>query len=317
MSEDSNKTLERSSDAPVDLVRERETFVRSFLKKGVELTEELLHENVELRDETARLRHENARLRAQVASDDAIRNLLSKIEDLEVEKKALLVRSEELAEAQASDEGRYVEIERELNDLANLYVASYQLHASLSVRRVTRHLLDMVGQLVGAFSFAIYVVEGEAGVVRPIASEKVSPDELLTVPLGEGPVGEACLTGIALIPDKLSNGSIGSPMAIVPLLPKRKACQAASMVPPTAARLRRTTAKSIGKPMRRIWVALSEVARTASTYSAACASASTSLATGRGVWIWFKLRNPWSSRSSRTRRNLGIGNRCPAGSSGA
>ena len=230
MAEDSDKAFERSSDAPVDLVKERETFVRSFLKKGVELTEELLHENVELRDEAARLRQENARLRAQVASDDAIRSLLAKIEELEVEKKSLVTRSEELAEAQASDEGRYVEIERELNDLANLYVASYQLHASLSVRRVTRHLLDMVGQLVGAFSFAIYAVDGEAGVIRPIASEKVAPEELLPVPLGEGPVGEACLTGIAKIPDKLSNGSIGAPMAVVPLLADGKPVGAITII---------------------------------------------------------------------------------------
>ena len=65
----------RPSDLPGDLVREREAFVRSFLKKGFELTEELLVENTGLRGEIARVRDENARLRAAVASSEAIRDL--------------------------------------------------------------------------------------------------------------------------------------------------------------------------------------------------------------------------------------------------
>ena len=44
----------RASDMPMDLRKERESFVRTYLKRGVELTEELLGENEELRGEIAK-----------------------------------------------------------------------------------------------------------------------------------------------------------------------------------------------------------------------------------------------------------------------
>ena len=89
----------RTSDAPVDLTKEREAFVRTFLRKGVELTEDLLRENDVLQSQLSSLQIENARLRAQVASDDAIRELLRTVEALEQEKKELMQRSRELEQA--------------------------------------------------------------------------------------------------------------------------------------------------------------------------------------------------------------------------
>ena len=70
----------RASDLPMDLIKERESFVRSFLKKGVEYTEHLLQENAQLRDDLSRIQDDNTRLRAQIASDDAIRDLLRTVE---------------------------------------------------------------------------------------------------------------------------------------------------------------------------------------------------------------------------------------------
>ena len=134
----------------MDLVKEREAFVRSFLRKGVEYTEALLEESRELRSEIADLRAENARLRAQIASDDAIKDLLKTIERLEKERGNLLERSEQLEQTEQERRDRQAAVEQEINDLANLYVANFQLHASFSPRRVIRHLSDMAGQLVGA-----------------------------------------------------------------------------------------------------------------------------------------------------------------------
>ena len=96
----------RTSDAPVDLTKEREAFVRTFLRKGVELTEDLLRENQELQSEMSRLQIDNARLRAQVASDDAIRELLRTVDALEQEKKDLMSRSRELEQATRKHQGR-------------------------------------------------------------------------------------------------------------------------------------------------------------------------------------------------------------------
>src|SRR6185369_298710 len=102
---------QRTSDAPVDLTQEREAFVRTFLKKGVELTEDLIKENEQLRAELSQQQMDNAGLRAQVASDDAIRRLLTTIEQLETEKRDLMARARELETATRRHQGRYAEIE--------------------------------------------------------------------------------------------------------------------------------------------------------------------------------------------------------------
>lgn len=223
---------DRESDVPTDLVKEREQFVRNFLQKGVEFTEQILHENAELRHEIAELRNDNARLRAQVASDDAIRDLLRTVEGLEREKNSLLAKSSELEQTQREDELRFVQVENELNDLANLYIASTELHSSLSVRRVVRHLRDLVEQLVGASGFAIYVL-GQAGhEAVPIGSHGLGNIEPQTVAVGEGPVGDACLTGVPRIRSegRLDCGSFEDPVAVIPMLVDGRAVGAICIV---------------------------------------------------------------------------------------
>lgn len=226
MSSDSNQgqkpTPQRASDVPLDLARERETFVRSFLRKGVEYTELLLRENEDLREQLSILRSENARQRAQIASDDAIRDLLRKIEGLETERNALVERSAKLEESRRDVDARQMEIEQEVNDLANLFIATVQLHTSLSPRRVVRHLRDMCGQLVGAHSFAIYLVDEGREFAVPIASEFLDETTLVPVRLGHGIIGDACLTGLQRIREisggAAALGSIDDPLAVIPML---------------------------------------------------------------------------------------------------
>jgi hypothetical protein len=212
-----------ASDVPTDLIKERETFVRTFLKKGFELTEDLLRENDKLRDE-------NTRLRTQLASDDAIRELLRKVEGLEKEKTRLLTRSEKLAESSQRFENRQHEIEQELSDLANLYVASFQLHGTLSLRRVVRHVRELLAQLVGAESFVIYVTEADDGVARPIAWDGIEERKLQDVALGEGAIGEACAVGMAQVREPDGPGTIESPLAVIPLMAEGRAVGAIAIL---------------------------------------------------------------------------------------
>jgi hypothetical protein len=222
----------RASDVPTDLIKEREVFVRTFLQKGVELTEQLLHENEELRQRNAELHSHNARLRAQVASDDAIRDLLRTVETLEKERGRLLAVSTELQQTKEQEERRYSQIEHELNDLANLYIASHQLHASLSVRRVVRQLRDMLEQLMGGSVFAIYLMDQPGKEAVPIGHQGFDEADVKPVVVGEGPVGEACLTGIPRIREDgpLTGGSMDNPVAVIPMLVDGRPVGAISLV---------------------------------------------------------------------------------------
>ncbi|HEY8430450.1 MAG TPA: GAF domain-containing protein [Sandaracinaceae bacterium] len=228
---DSDERDERTSDRPVDLTRERESFVRTFLKKGVELTEGLLEENKSMRAELAEAQREIARLRAQVASDDAIRDLLRKIESLEAERNELLARSTALEDATRRTEHRAVEVEQELHDLANLYIASSHLHSTMSVRGVVRHLKELLQQLVGAEKFAIYLLDPEGRIARPIAFDGYERDALAPVRPGEGAIGEVLMTGVARVHDAVSHGGgLDDPIAVIPLMVRDKAVGAIAIV---------------------------------------------------------------------------------------
>ncbi len=219
MTEDAdNAPPRRSSDAPMDLRSERESFLRSFIKRGAEITEELLGENDKLRGQVELLESENTRLRTQLASDDAMRDFIKRIDALESEKRRLLAATHELRVVSDSDASRYEEIESELNDLANLYIAAYQLHASFSIRRVLRHVQDMLGQLMGAYGFAIYIVEGDGKRAEVIAHEHLDLSTLEPIILGDGILGTALLSGVAKIPDDIVSGTVADPFAILPLL---------------------------------------------------------------------------------------------------
>lgn len=209
-----------SGDIPVDFSKKRDALVRGFLKRGVEFTEELLKENEELRRDVARLSVDGARLRAQVASDDAIRELLRTIEALEHEKKSLLERSNELESLSRNYEGRSGEMEREISDLATLHVAGTQLHTSFRPRRVVRQLAELMGQLVGAEAFVMYLIEPDGKNARAFYTEGLSAGtEPEPVAIADGVIGETCATGLLHMrrDGKLERGSFADPLAVVPL----------------------------------------------------------------------------------------------------
>lgn len=125
------RDAKRLSERPAADRARIETFVQQFFRKGAQLTEELLEENEHLRRLHLQLESENASLRTQLASDHAMRDLLRKIKQLEKEKQDLLSHIHE-AEMQSTRYGaRFHEMEEELSKLANVYVASYQLHSTL------------------------------------------------------------------------------------------------------------------------------------------------------------------------------------------
>jgi GAF domain-containing protein len=210
-----------------ELRQQRDAFVHTFFKKGVEFTEELLRENERLRHQVVKVEHENSMLRTQLKSDQAIRDALTKIEQLEREKDDLLSQFNAAEAVTTRFTGRYAEIEEELSNLANLYVASYQLHSTLDLGLVVKHLRELLAQLVGARSHAIYVSDEKKRQLVPVATDGVDLATLQRIQLvdgGEPPQGAAglvervFLTGIPMINEgPLADSNAASPPACVPM----------------------------------------------------------------------------------------------------
>ncbi len=208
-----------SDRPPEDLKKERDAFIQQFFRKGAQFTEELLKENERLHDRISDLELENSKLRAHLASDEAIRDLLRKIEELEHEKIDLLGRSARAEAVKANFTQMYEEVEGELANFANLYVATSQLHSARSVRNVLRALKELLAQLLGAAAFAVYFISDDGEELVSIASEGVDPADVARLPAKKGPIGRAFASGeIAFdVARDISQPSIEDPVAIIPL----------------------------------------------------------------------------------------------------
>ena len=177
------KPVSQTTD-PVELKMQRDSFVHTFFKKGAEFTEDLLRENERLRKEVVDVEEQNAKLRTQLKSDQAMRELLKKIEFLEREKQQLLTQVHEVEAVSTRFSTRYAEMEEELSTLANLYVASYQLHSTLRPKLVLQHLRELLAQLVGARAHAFYVANEARTELVPVTSDGVAHERLPRIPLG-------------------------------------------------------------------------------------------------------------------------------------
>jgi len=164
-----------------------EKFLELF-NKSKEFTEELLHENERLRT--------------------ALGELQGTVQNLQRENRDF--------------SSRYAEVEEQNNSLANLYVATYQLHSTLDFREVLEIVKEIIINLIGAHSFAILLLDEKTNELRTIAAEgkdEVSGMESLVVRVGEGLLGNVAQSGQSyyVIDDVEGAGSVERPIAAVPL----------------------------------------------------------------------------------------------------
>lgn len=112
-------------------------------------------------------------------------------------------------------------IEREKADLANLYVASYQLNSAPDPSEVLKAVIEILTNLIGAEVFCIYLIDEQEEVLVPVASEGEQISAFPKVPLKSGIVGESAKSGRITTRD--SNASAGSasdeaePLVSIPL----------------------------------------------------------------------------------------------------
>jgi hypothetical protein len=187
----------------------------------------------------AELRSQNERLRLQAAAFESDRNRLRQ-EKLRLQDQLMTAREERslrheehcalmrrLSDVELENErvaSQFLDIETQNTNLANLYVASYQLHSTLDFREVIQIVQEIVINLIGAESFAILLLDEKTNELKTIASEgeDVMPGiESISTRLGDGVLGSVAKTGESYyINQDLEDGgkvTLDKPLAAVPL----------------------------------------------------------------------------------------------------
>lgn len=184
------------------------------------------------RDYLRELREENERLRgALVVSESERTRLTSEISDLRrqldtythsplgLDKDQLA----QLAEENRRYAERYVVLEQKNAHLANLYVASYRLHETLSRDEVLGIIQEIIINLVGCEHHAIFDVSRDGTTLELLASMGINAALTEHVRIGDEVAARALMAGEVFVPESGAESVSGHPEPLTALVPLRLA----------------------------------------------------------------------------------------------
>lgn len=196
---------------------------------------ELRAQNERLREMVAALESDRSRLQIEkIRLQEQLMNLREELGQRIDEHSALVRRLYEVQRESESVSARFLDIETQNTNLANLYVAGYQLHGSLDRTRVLEAIKEIVVNLIGSEDFAVFERHGER--LHMIEWFEDPPAAFRDLRVGEGIVGKVVATGetfvakddhgrgagiIACVPLQVEDRIIGA-IAIFGLLPQKQ-----------------------------------------------------------------------------------------------
>lgn len=149
---------------------------------------DLLTENERLRNLVAGLQKERR------DSEEALSTMRAEIEHRRREEEALKRQMAEIREENHSFSQKYLEVEVQNSNLANLYVASYRLHGTLDRKEILSSIQEIIINLVGCEEFAIFDLD-DGGMLTLTASMGIDAARYGRIPVGEGKIGETVRGG--------------------------------------------------------------------------------------------------------------------------
>jgi hypothetical protein len=205
-----------SDDRP-GLFERAEEFATIF-RRGAEFAKELVQENERLRRQLLAVEENHTQAARNPRDWQKLReDMLSRIERLEAEKQSALDRLRQLEEENRHFASRYVEVEDENNNLANLYVASYQLHSTLDLSEVLQIVVEIVINLIGAETFAVYVLDEKTQQLEAVAAEGEDPAAFPRLRLGQGLLGACVASGKTVCGPARASEDLARPIVCIPL----------------------------------------------------------------------------------------------------
>jgi len=192
--EANNPSPKRADKDREDLLQ-RPDEVLGFMGKSIDFIKELMEENERLRYRAAQLGEENRELLKGDASSQQADLIRRQINELESQRSRLLEVYQKVEEANKAYATRYVDIEDENNNLANLYVCSFQLHSTLDFNEVTQIIMEIIINLIGAEDFGVFLIDEKTNSLRAVAMEGARKEGSRSIPLGEGIIGKTVAGG--------------------------------------------------------------------------------------------------------------------------
>jgi hypothetical protein len=216
MSADDKRPDEKERATPDPLAHGSEDF-RQLFQKGIRFTEELLDENERLRFRVAALEATNQKTAAAEPHEalTTVAALQRRVAELETERARLVASFHSVELSNLDFKSRYAEIEEEHANLANLYIASYQLHATLVFREIVQVVAEIAINLVGVQRFTLYLRDAKTSALVPVFVEGGSIRDREAIVVGQGVVGRAVAAHTVRVREPGDDDSV--PMAIIPL----------------------------------------------------------------------------------------------------
>jgi hypothetical protein len=152
---------------------ERENQALQELLSSIEGEKQRLNQQLlALRDDSERHAREHARLREELAAIEARGQLLSQ---------------------------QFQQIEQQNSNLANLYVATYQLHGTLDRDEVLASIQEILANLVGSEQIAVFEIADDGRHLTALCVNGLERDRFGAIEVGIGPIGQAARTGEPLL----------------------------------------------------------------------------------------------------------------------
>ena len=117
------------------------------------------------------------------------------VQQMEQEGVLLKARAESAESQSRTYSARYVEVEQQNTNLANLYVATYQLHGTLNREAVLGAIKEIIINLIGSEELAVWELDEESGVLQLVDSFGLDEEAWSRVQPGAGIIGEAAQSG--------------------------------------------------------------------------------------------------------------------------
>ena len=191
------------------------SYVQRVREDTSRILADLKSQNERLRSSIAALESDRSRLQLdKVRLQEQLMNVREDLSQRIEEHNALLRRLSDVEEENEVVSCRFLEIETQNTNLANLYVAGYQLHGSLDREQVLGAIREIIINLIGSEDFAIFERVGD--VLHLIGWFEEPPPAWSEVRLGSGVIGQVASTGESYFPAENRPPNVGI-AACVPL----------------------------------------------------------------------------------------------------